>query len=331
VDQNTAAKIYSRVLTPPEHEDEYYFSEGLRSQLARARILCAQVQPLIVFNGSPGSGRSTLARWFYEHSSSDQHDVVLVSIFRRQREAGWLLPRIAEFFGLAVPEQETTASLLQPVCQKLEELITEKRSLVIVIDAGEKLEHQNALQELHGLLHLQSISGHCLSVILLGGDRLNQLVQSNKDLAPYVCYRGDINPLGAADVATFLKKSFAKVPNEEFSMPDDLAPLLCGISQGNFTRLVNLVEACCLEVRLQQKPFNRDIIDAVAENLGYQASSEPKPARQRPKEKDLRPAIHAVQPETGPAAITPTTTKTVDPAKTSLSDLFQDDETPSRS
>ncbi len=192
-----SAPVFLRPCAP----QELFRPSSLRPLLDRLLLFCRQQQPLILILGEPGCGKSTLLRWVYDELSSDTHDVLLSALVRRESTATWLTARLAEFMGLSGTDP---AQLLPRTVERMDELIAEKRKLVVILDAAHQAEAPHGLAEIAALLNLQSLAGSCLSFILCGDSTLAAQVAATPELTAKVAMTLVLSRLSRDETEAYL-------------------------------------------------------------------------------------------------------------------------------
>lgn len=175
---NIDAPVFGRTLSVAQ----LFLPHALQTQLARLQSLCEQSQPLAVISGEPGTGKSTALRWLSHHLSVDSHDVLLTTVVKRESAPGWLAPRLAEFMGLSTDGMAADA-VIRATAGRFDELIAEKRRLVVAVDAAHLLMNPAALEEIAAFLSLQAYAGPCVGFVLCGAPTLLATLAASPDLA----------------------------------------------------------------------------------------------------------------------------------------------------
>lgn len=196
--------IFAGQATP----EKMFVSARLKTQLERILLACSQEQPLIVITGEPGSGKSTALKWIFHHLEPAKYDVVLTALVHKERQAGWLAPRLAELFGVNSQDiaGATAGELIRQVARHLDEILVENRRLVVVVDAAHFAEAPPAFDEIITLFNLQALAGakSCLTFVLCGGDALLKIIDQTPELAARLAYHAALPRLTRDETAAYL-------------------------------------------------------------------------------------------------------------------------------
>lgn len=248
---------YRPVFARPESLQEIFVADAWTSLVKRVEITCAQGQALMAISGEAGTGKSTMARWLYETLPLNQHEVLLVSLIGKEVQSGWLIPKIAKYLG--VGPQEPGDDLLAATLEKLELLIQEQQTLVVLIDAAEKIQTADAYSEIEALLNLQSLAGRCLTFILIGGRALDSQLQACDSLAAQLSLRAEIGVLSRKDCRAYIA---ARVQHAGEQVTVDITPdaydAVFALTRGVIAKINSLMENCFVEAMIAK----RDAIDA---------------------------------------------------------------------
>ncbi len=253
----THANAYQPAFTRPDTLQEIFVNDTWTNLLRRTEIACAQMQPLVVITGEAGTGKSTMARWLYETLPLNNHEVMMISLIGREIQTGWLVPKIAKFLGVTTLNTNANDTLTQTL-EKLEELIQEKRSLTVLIDAADKLMTAEAFGEIEALLNLQSLAGRCLTFILIGTKTLLTQLQNANSLSTHLSLNCDIGVLSRKDsreyISSRLRLAGANIAKE---VTPEALDAVHNLSKGVIARVNSLMENCLVEAAIGK----REIID----------------------------------------------------------------------
>lgn len=190
------------VFTRPVEPGDLFFSERVKPQLARLEMICGQSQALILVTGEAGSGKTSILKWLAAQLPTETTDVLLTTMVRREMGAGWLAPRLAAYFGV---KADNAGSLLRAVTEKLDELLQERRKLVMMIDAAHFAATPEAFDELVALANLQALAGSCLTFILAGQEELRNVLADTPELANKLGFHLVVPRLDADETRAYVR------------------------------------------------------------------------------------------------------------------------------
>ena len=197
---NTDAPVFARALPVAK----LFLPHALTSKLERLKLACEQSQTLIALTGDSGTGKSTALRWLGQNLPTLTHEYLIATLVKREHGPGWLTPRLAELMGVkgaGLPLDQ----LLRATAARFDELIAEKRSLVVAIDAAHLLQSAAALEELAAFLNLQAFAGRCLTFVLCGGDPVLDTLAAAPELAGKLALHTHLSPLTRDETAAYIE------------------------------------------------------------------------------------------------------------------------------
>ena len=125
-------QIDRTVFLRPVEPEQVYFTENTKSELERLLLLARQPQTVSFLIGPKGAGKSTYVKWMAAQFPVETHEILVTTMITSELGEGWLAGRLAEFMGTKgrpIPAD----GLLRHVVARLDELIDEKRNLIVLI------------------------------------------------------------------------------------------------------------------------------------------------------------------------------------------------------
>ena len=266
----------------PVETGALYVPSALAPLLDRLLLFSRQNQALVLITGEAGTGKSTLLKWLYDHVPPESHEMLLCSMVRRETEAGWLTPLVASLMGRSDDGEEPAdlAELIRWAAGRMDELIAEKRKLIVAIDAAHLAATPAALGEVVAFLNLQSLAGTCLSFVLSGDPSLAATIETTPELAAKVALHVSLPPLSRRGCEEYLAHRLAAagltVPFEAEALD-----LLAEHSRGVMTQLNVLAENTLIEAaREQARRISARMVGLALKSIA--PPGEKTPSRQAP-------------------------------------------------
>ena len=290
--------------------DNLFIPLSWRSRLDRVLLFAEQSPSLIAVTSQSGHCKSTMAHWFYQNIDPQSHEVLLLSLFQEEYEAGWLVPKLCRFLGL---KNTGVNASLEELSDNIENITLEGRTLTIIIDEAHKLKSPKAMSEIHTLISMQSLIQFGVNFILIGNEQLEDTIEQTPEFQNRLSLSCRLEALDSNEIMKYLSHQLAlKNIDSKIILPDAME-LIEEHTGGIFSRINALLENSLIEAFLRkEKTINSQIVDQAVEFLPGQKSrrqtpkapkrtqtprSEPK---HRPQEK-VKPARRKKEPSTAKA------------------------------
>ena len=197
----------------------FYGSEQHSRVLDRLTYGVESMKGLVLVTGAIGHGKSTLARRFLSSLSEDHYSSGLVVMIHAGVTADWLLKHIATTLGVANPVNQKL-HLLSQLHERLLELERLGKRAVVIIDEAQMLDSRELMEELRGLLNMESPRGKLLTLILFGLPEIVDHLDLDLPLAQRVALRCNLGPLGYTEVEEYIshRMRIAGIAGKVFSM-----------------------------------------------------------------------------------------------------------------
>jgi type II secretory pathway predicted ATPase ExeA len=193
----------------------------------------------ITITGGPGTGKTTLINEIV--AGIRDADVLMATLNSTQLESRDLLHMVAAAFGLRYGEVSKPTLL-----QGLEEFLTQQRRhdkrAVLIVDEAQGLSPA-AIEELRLLANLQFQSRLLLQVVLVGQERLRDVVQAPgmEHLSQRIIVASHLDPLNLPDTVAYVEHRLKKVRWQgDPAITEDALRLIHKFSCG-IPRLINLI------------------------------------------------------------------------------------------
>ncbi len=243
-------QIDKPIFQSPVDIDHIFIPEPWVSYLERIILFSGQTSSIVTLSSPPGHCKSTIAKWLYRNIGVQSHEIVLLSLFREEEQSGWLLPKLAKYFGISAQNQH---SLLELVADAIDQINQEGRLVTFIIDEAHKIKDPDAFSELHGLISLQSLVNLGINCILVGNNYLNEVISHTEQIKSRLNLTINFNNLSIQETAAYLYHSLASTPVNNDIFANDAIEAIYSQTSGIFSRLNALLENCLIEAFLKQK------------------------------------------------------------------------------
>jgi general secretion pathway protein A len=246
--------------------DALYLTKSLKQNLSRLIDIADQTQVLSVVTGAGGSGKSTIAKWLSQELAFDSHEILPLSLVKKESQPGWLTPRVARYFG--IDQMDTWQNLMLATAEKFDDLFENKRKLMIIIDAAHLINTPQAFDEVVAYLNLQSIAGDCLSFVLIGREEVLGTVAEVDELKTKLACHVHLNPLFKEETAEYLQHK-AKLSGIEVDFDDSALTQIHEFSAG-VPRVIDVLgENSLIEAAMREtKTITLDIAKTCIRHAG---------------------------------------------------------------
>lgn len=244
--------------------ESYFAAPSHEDALAAVTAGFARRDPAVLIDGTPGVGKSLVARKWLEHLVPDVPRVVLPSV-RAEKPAELLQ---AVLFDLGKPYRGLTEQELRlAVTECLLDAAGSGYPTVLVLDEAQHLS-QSSFEELRLLGNLETRQGSALFVLLVAHPMLREALNrpAYELFAQRVASRSAVAPLTEPESIAYLRHQVRAAGGE----PDgvfgaECLPLLAGAC-GGVPRVLNRAAALALSLTLEAGS-NRVDVEGVLEAL----------------------------------------------------------------
>jgi type II secretory pathway predicted ATPase ExeA len=154
-----------------------------------------------VLTGGVGCGKSTLSRVFLNQLEEDRHDIGLV--INPSLPAEEVLLEIALQFGLS-PAAPQRAALMRELNDHVLKNARGGRTTVLIIDEAHTIRDEAVFEDLRMLLNFQFNDRQLLSMVLLGGPELHEVMARHGALQQRLPLRLALNPLSEEETGAYV-------------------------------------------------------------------------------------------------------------------------------
>jgi len=247
----------------------YFHSEQHERAMERLLYAVKGMKGLAVLIGEVGLGKTLLARHLLETLPETEYEVSLLVVLHEDVDATWLLKRIAAQVGVeSLPDQKV--EILTRLLKRLNEIAEKGRKTIVLIDEAHMLHSKELMEEIRGLLNLESATQKLISLVLFGLPELERNLNTDPALAQRIAVRFNLKPLPKEIVTKYIVFRLEQAGTTQVIFSNEAIDKIHEYSQG-IPRLINvLCDNALFEgyVRHSTLPLGTDVVTSVAEDLG---------------------------------------------------------------
>ena len=249
-------------------EKFYYDSPQHSKALLKLSHAVETEKGLALLVGAIGTGKTTLSRRLLDQLISEEVEATLLVIIHSEITSLWFLKKLALMLEIG-NSSEDKIEIITAVYHRLLEFAQKKRKVVILIDEANMLRSKEIMEEIRGLLNLESERGKLLNFILFGLPETEDYLKLDPPLYQRIAIRCVLEPLEEQATYNYVlhRLRVAGCLRELFSREAMRAIYL--YSKGN-PRTINAIcdNALFEGYLLKRAAIDVKIIDDVVQDLG---------------------------------------------------------------
>jgi general secretion pathway protein A len=215
-----------------------------------------------------GMGKTTMARRMLNMlASDDSYEVSLLVIIHPDITAGWFLRKISLQLGVT-DKSDDREKIITGLYNKLQEYHDQKKRVVALIDEGNMLRGKDTMEEIRGLLNIETQSQHLLNFVLFGLPEMEVNLKQDEALYQRTAIRTTLQPLDLESVKAYISHRIKVAGGKELPFTSESLGLIHTYSGGK-PRMINIIcENSMLEAFLEKKKeIDTKILQVVLEDL----------------------------------------------------------------
>jgi type II secretory pathway predicted ATPase ExeA len=215
-----------------------------------------------------GMGKTTLARRILNMlTSDDEYEVSLLVIVHPDISAGWFLKKISLQLGVE-DKASDRVQIISGLYNKLQEYNDQDKKVVVLIDEGNMLRGKDAMEEIRGLLNIETQSQHMINFVIFGLPEMEGNLKQDEALYQRTAIRTTLKPLDLESVKAYVSHRIRVAGGESLPFTGDSLEAIHKYSGGK-PRMINIIcENAILEGFLEKKKrIDSNIMKIVLEDL----------------------------------------------------------------
>ncbi|MCK4571871.1 AAA family ATPase [candidate division WOR-3 bacterium] len=250
-------------------DERFYFNSSEHSRAMKKLLHGIENRlGLSVLIADIGMGKTTLARRMLNILSSDnKYEVSLLVIIHPDITAGWLLKKMSLQLGVEVEDEERVKTISE-LYKKLQTYYDVGKKVAVLIDEANMLRGKDIMEEIRGLLNIETQSIHLINFVLFGLPEMEENLKQDEALYQRIAIRTTLNPLDLKSVHSYIVHRIRIAGGQDIPFTDKSFGLIHNYSGGK-PRLVNIIcENALLEGFLEKKKeIDSELINVVLTDL----------------------------------------------------------------
>jgi type II secretory pathway predicted ATPase ExeA len=227
---------------------------------------------LALMIGDIGTGKTTLSRRLLDQLIDDGIEATLLVIIHSEITSLWFLKKIALMLETPI-ESENKIEIITAIYHRLLDITDKDRKVVILIDEANMLQTKEIMEEIRGLLNLESEHGKLLNFILFGLPEMEDYLKLDPPLYQRIAVRCVLDALDAKAAINYIIHRLRVAGCMKPLMTKEALDKVYTYSKG-IPRTINAIcDNALLEgFLLKREVIEAKIIDEVSSDLGLKAN-----------------------------------------------------------
>lgn len=222
--------------------------------------------------GDIGTGKTTLSRRLLDQLIDNGIEATLLVIIHSEITSLWFLKKIALMLETPI-ESENKIEIITAIYHRLLDITDKDRKVVILIDEANMLQTKEIMEEIRGLLNLESEHGKLLNFILFGLPEMEDYLKLDPPLYQRIAVRCVLDALDAKAAINYIIHRLRVAGCMKPLMTKEALERVYTYSKG-IPRTINAIcDNALLEgFLLKREVIEAKIIDEVSSDLGLKVN-----------------------------------------------------------
>jgi len=224
---------------------------------------------LALLVGDIGMGKTTLSRHLLDQLINNGLEATLLVIVHSEITSLWFLKKIALMLDASV-DSDNKIEIITAVYHRLLEFANQNKKVVILIDEANMLQQKGIMEEIRGLLNLESERGKLLNFILFGLPDMEEHLKLDRPLYQRIAVRCVLGQLDHEATHSYIIHRLRVAGCSRPLFTADAMKTIYHYSKG----IPRIINAICDNALLEGFLLKKEIIDEkiivdVSQDLGF--------------------------------------------------------------
>jgi type II secretory pathway predicted ATPase ExeA len=158
---------------------------------------------LALLVGDIGTGKTTVARKVLRSLDENLYSLSMLVVVQTHVDSFDFLKKIAAQLGVKTPSG-TKQEAIRNICERLIELDSQKKKTVLLIDEAQMLKSKEIMEDLRGLLNIETIEKKLLTIILFGLPEIETNLRLDPPLSQRVAVKYHLGALSLTGTREYI-------------------------------------------------------------------------------------------------------------------------------
>lgn len=249
-------------------EKFYYDSPQHSKALLKLSHAVDTEKGLALLVGAIGTGKTTLSRRLLDQLIDQQVEATLLVIIHSEITSLWFLKKISLMLEVG-DDSDDKIEIITAVYHRLLEFAKRKKKVVILIDEANMLRSKEIMEEIRGLLNLESDRGKLLNFILFGLPETEEYLKLDPPLYQRIAIRCVLETLDEKATYDYILHRLRVAGGARNLFGEEALKAIYFYSKGNPRTINAICDNALLEgFLLKREMVDVKIIDDTVQDLG---------------------------------------------------------------
>jgi general secretion pathway protein A len=185
----------------------FFYSSTYEEAYMRLLYGVMESKGILVLTGNSGCGKSFLSKIFIKDMLDQGYKIAFIA--SPNLEPLEMLQQISYEFGLSY-ENKTKAEIVRNLQHFLKENVEQNKKNILILDEAHLISNEKTLEEIRLLNNMETENQSLLSIIFVGSNELNAMLQKNIALYERIGLRCTLQPMSCQETGEYIYSRMEK-------------------------------------------------------------------------------------------------------------------------